>query len=157
MNTLLPQRTVTSARVRTGLRAGALVSLLLLGTAVSAAPERGERGLFGEPQRLTRLAHKLELSETQRDQIEERFFKAHREARPHRDSLYETRQQMRDMRRGEFDEQALRGLLRTAAGHREEVAIIYARAMSDMRALLTAEQREQFAKMRERRGRHRRR
>ena len=118
----------------------------------------GPGGPFSHPGKIDRLAEHLELSETQRDQIEDLVNATRRAARPHRDGLRAVRKQLRALRsQSTFDEGALRELAKTQAAYREELMVLWGRTQAEIRGLLTPAQQSALKEMKPRRKAKRRR
>ena len=138
----------------------ALLWALLIPTAALAQPVDepwGDGPGFGRPDfgrgpLSGRLAQKLELSEEQKTQIEAMHGEHRDEIEPLVAEVREARQSVGDLMMSEaFDEEALRAAAQLAADVHVELTVIRARHRNELKSVLTAEQLERLAELRDER------
>jgi Spy/CpxP family protein refolding chaperone len=116
----------------------------------------GGKGMGGHGLTSSWMAERLELTATQRDQIDDLVHESRKGVRDHVDGMMEARRKLRDLRRsGVFDEAAVRAAAKEQALHMEELIVARARSGAEVRGLLTADQQVKLEEMGERR-RHKR-
>ncbi len=145
-----------------GMRKTALViaaaASLTLGAAVVLAHGHGKPGMhpggaFGSGmvmQRITRMLHRLDLSDEQREKVHAILEAARPEFQAHMESLRAGRQELWNMDPGTFDEARVRELARARADEVVELVVLGQKVRSQVWAVLTPEQRERAAEMRSR-------
>lgn len=124
-----------------------------------AVPEGRRCGMHrgkGPGKGFARMARKLDLTETQQEQVKAILESERERVAPLRKQLAETREKIRQATLAEpFDEAAVRALAASQNEARVELAVSRAKARSRIHALLTPEQRERAEKFGPRgEGRH---
>ena len=134
----------------------AALATLLVGTALYAQPPgRGARpfgpgGGIGPVGLIERFGDQLELSEAQRQEIEEVFEAQRTEADPLRAQLQEYGKALEATIHAEtLNESAVRAAAQNVAGVKMELAVLRAQGFQSVQAVLTPEQREKLAELRE--------
>jgi protein CpxP len=109
----------------------------------------GKRRGMGPAKRIDRMAKRLNLTETQQEQVKAILTSEWEKAAPFRQQLAETRGKIRQAIETEpFDEAAVRALAESQNQARVELDVSRARAKNRIYALLTPEQREQARRIR---------
>ena len=131
----------------------AAVAATALATVSAPADARGG-GPFGQDMfRIAKLANDLDLSAEQRSRVEDIVESARDAARPYVDRLVVNHDELREAGRSpEFDEARVRGLADTQGDLMSEMIVLKARTHSEIRLVLTEEQRARFDERRGRRG-----
>lgn len=144
---------MTKSRTRMLLAGAAALALIALPAALLAHPP-GKRGHgFARHLFMDRILERLEVTPAQQEQILDALGAHHEEMRELTESLWSARRVLAEQVRSEtFDEAAIRRLAGDVAALEAEVAVGRAKAHQEMRALLTPEQREEAARMREQWG-----
>ena len=127
------------------------LAALIVSTGADAFGGPGGRGGskrdFFDPARMARLAERLDLTEAQRDRIDDLAASARRASRDHIDALVGVRRELRaQVREGSFDEAVIRRLAKEKASHEEELMVIRVRSQANFRAVLTEDQLGQLPK-----------
>ncbi len=134
----------------------ATAASLTLGAAVVLAHGHGTPGMHPGGascggmvmQRITRMLHRLDLSDGQREKVHAILEAARPEFRAHMESLRAGRQKLWNLDPGTFDEARVRELARARADEMVELMVLGQKVRSQVWAVLTPEQREKAAEMR---------
>jgi Spy/CpxP family protein refolding chaperone len=131
------------------------VAALVLAPAMAQGRPGGHgpnHGMADHGRMMARIFDQLDLSDEQRDQIHQIMEQSRDETRPTRDAMRAGRESMADLMHAEtIDEAAIRDVAEEIAAGQVELMVAHARAMSEMREVLTPEQLEQFRQMRQQR------
>lgn len=100
--------------------------------------------------RFLRPLRRLNLSEAQWGQVRSIVDTAKPKLEEHMEAIGEIRKQLRAMDDSKFDEKAVRTLAAQLGSHTEALAVLHQQLRVKVHSVLTDEQREQLAKMRER-------
>lgn len=131
----------------------ALVPILFLlvggvSDAQSERPERRERGA-----RMDRIVEKLDLSEVQRDALEELMDSRRGMMRGHHEEMMRATERLEtEIKSDIFDENAIRSAASDVAALREDAAVERAQMRQELAKILSPEQLERFEEMQHRRG-----
>jgi Spy/CpxP family protein refolding chaperone len=107
-----------------------------------AARQRGAR-----PARETKILEQLNLSDTQQQQLESIRQKYQSQIRQSHEALRPAQQRLRSMMAGTNSEAAIRKQYETVARLRQQLDSLRFESMLEMRAVLTPDQRNQFAQL----------
>ena len=140
-----------------------IASALLIGTisaggvAFGEGRHHGGHGLgFGPgPERIERMAERLDLSDEQRDAIRAIVDKARPSFREYGDNLRDNREKLRELAQTEnADQTAIRTLADAQGDTMADMIVLRTDVMREVRAVLTPEQREELKNRRSHHGRH---
>ena len=139
-----------------------IASALLIGAIGAGGIAFGEGrhhggGSFGfgpGPERIERMAGKLDLSDEQRDAIRAIADKARPSFREYGDSLRDNREKLRELAQADdADQAAIRALADAQGDTMADMIVLRTDLMREVRAVLTPEQREELENKRSRHGR----
>ena len=113
-------------------------------------------GMHGQGEFLAHMLHRLDLSDAQRDQIHQIMDRTRQETESNRDTMRSAHDTLAELMHAEvFDEASIRAAAEQVAAAQAEMIVAHARALRDVRQLLTPEQLVPFQQMLERRQEHR--
>jgi len=108
----------------------------------------GERGKMDPERHLARMAKELKLTDAQKEKVQAVFKAEHDKNAPLREKLADNRKQLRQAAEAEsFDEAAAKTLAASQANLQAELIVSRLRVQSQIRAILTPEQRELAKKL----------
>jgi Spy/CpxP family protein refolding chaperone len=107
-------------------------------------------GMHGHGELMAHMIHKLDLSDTQRDQVHQIFEQTQKETELNRETMRVAHEVLADLMHAEaYDEASIRAAAEEVAAAQAELIVAHARALRDVRTVLTPAQLEQFQQMQE--------
>jgi Spy/CpxP family protein refolding chaperone len=107
--------------------------------------------MHGPGEFMAHMIHKLDLSDVQRDQVDQIFEQTRKETELPRASMRAAHGVLADLMHAEdYDEASIRAAAEEVAAAQAELIVAHARALRDVRDVLTPEQLEQFQQIQER-------
>ena len=114
----------------------------------------GDLGFGHGPERIERMAERLDLSDEQRDSIRAIVDKARPAFREYGDSLRDNREKLRELAQADdADQAAIRALADAQGGAMADMIVLRTDMMREVRAVLTPEQRKELENRRSHHGR----
>ena len=110
----------------------------------------GRRGAHGILGRMARVLHQLDLSDQQRTQVRAILDSARPEFQNHMQAMRNRREQLRGAQPGQLDEAAVRAIAQQQGQEMAEMIVLGEKVRSQVYSVLTPEQKQKLADIRQR-------